>query len=233
MVSTLFKVLDKDNLQFASTIIGTLADILSIKEFIAGKKPESIKNKNSDSIIIKNKDGQVKIASKKAGDIIFNNPTVNVTINNTFHTLQGIDQIEGLSIKDNKGNSKFKTTRNDFEKLSSPNEVIEDKTKDSKTIIKYSVPLNVFKIVFGQKYKWEFYYDGKKISATIEDENFYKKLLNRQIQFMNGDILIADQEIDQVFNEIANTYENKKYIIKLVRDIKQHPKQFRLNFKDE
>lgn len=50
---------------------------------------------------------------------------------------------------------------------------------------------------------------------------------------MNGDILIADLEIDQVFNEIANTYENKKYIIKLVRDIKQHPKQFRLNFKDE
>jgi len=78
-----------------------------------------------------------------------------------------------------------------------------------------------------------FHYDGKKISARIEDENFYKKLLNRQIQFMNGDILIVDQEIDQVFNEIANTYENKKYIIKLVRDIKQHPKQFRLNFKDE
>lgn len=233
LVSSLFNVLNKGNLQYASTIIGTLADILSIKEFLGGKKPESVENKNDHSIIIKNKDGLVKVTSKRAGDIIFNNSTVNVTINNTFNTLQGIDQIEGLSIKDNKGNDKFKTTRDNFEKLSSPNEVIEEKTQDSKTITKYNIPLNVFKIVFGQKYKWEFYYEGIKIGATIEDENFYEKLLNRQIQFMNGDILIADLEIGQVFNEIAKTYENKKYIVKQIHEIRHQPKQSRLDFDDD
>ena len=229
IASSLFYVLNKDNLEFASTIIGTLADILSIKEFLGGKKPKSVENKNNESIIITNKDGQVKVANKKAGDIIFNNSTVNVTINNTFNTLQGIEQIEGLSIKDNKGKDKFTTTRENFDKLSSPNEVLEEKTKDSKTITKYSVALNVFKSVFGQKYKWEFYFEGVKIGAKIEDDNFYERMLNSQIQFMNGDILIADLEIGQVFNEIANTYENKKYIIKQIHDIKHQPKQSRLD----
>lgn len=91
LVNSLFNLLNKENLQFASIIIGTLADILSIKEFLGGKKPKIIENKNEDSIIIKNQDGQVKVISKKAGDIIFNNSTVNLTINNTFNTLHGID----------------------------------------------------------------------------------------------------------------------------------------------
>lgn len=229
IVSSLFNILSNDNLQFASTIIETLADILAIKEFLGGKKPISIENTNSDTITIKNKDGQVKVTSKKAGDIIFNNPTVNLTINNTFNTIQGIDQIQGFSIKDSKGKNKFTTTRENFENLSSPNEVLEEKTQVSKTITKYNVALSIFKIVFGQKYKWEFYYEGIKIAATIEDEKFYDKLLNREIEFMNGDILIADLEIGQVFNDIANTYENKKYIVKQINDIQHQPKQSRLD----
>ena len=229
LVGSLFSVLNKDNLQFASTIIGTLGDILSIKEFLGNTKPKSIENKNEDSIVIKNEDGKVMVSSKKAGDIIFKNSTVNYTINNTFNTLQSIDQIEGFSIKDNKGADKFTTTRKNFEKLASANAVIEEKTDDTKTITKYNVPLNIFKIVFGAKYKWEFYYEGVKIGATIEDEIFYKQLLDRQIEFMNGDILVADLEIVQVFNKIANTYENKKYIAKQIHEIKHQPRQSKLD----
>jgi hypothetical protein len=232
VVNSLFSMLNKENLLFASSIIATLADILSIKEFLGGNKPESIVNKNDDSIIITNKDGQVKVTNKKAGDIIFNNPTINITINKTFSTLEGVDQIEGLSIKDNKGNNKFNITRDQFERLYSPNEVLEENPDFSKTITKSNVSLSVFKIVFERKYKWEFYYDGIKITATIEDLSFYEKLLNRKIQFMNGDIMVVDLEIGQVYNPIANIFENKKYVVKQIHEIRHQPNQTSFDFED-
>ena len=75
----------------------------------------------------------MKVINKKAGDIIFNNPTINITINKTFSTLEGVDQIDGLAIKDNKGNNKFNITRDQFERLYSPNEVFTQRERQSRT----------------------------------------------------------------------------------------------------
>ncbi len=232
-LSTLFNILKGDNFETAVQIIQTLADILAIKQFLGGKKPKSVDVTGGDSIIITNQDGQVKLTSQKAGDIIFNNSTVNITINKTFRILKDIGHIKGLAIKDNQGNHKFRADRDQFENLYSATEIIEVNIDSPKTISKYYVSLSVFKIVFKKKYKWDFYHEGVKISATIEDSDFYEKLLSRQIQFMNGDILVVDLDIVQVFNQVANTFENKKYIVRKIHEIQHQSKQAQFDFDND
>jgi hypothetical protein len=164
-----------------------------------GRRQIKLKRKK-DNIIITNNKGDTIVKNKKAGDIIFNNSTVSITVNNTFSALQSVPQIEGLTIKDSSSENLFQTDKQGFGRLAIPNPDTEEISDEKKIVNRYKVALNVFKIVFGPKHKWEFFFDGVKISAQIDNENFFQRLLKGEFSFMNGDILIVDLKILQVFN---------------------------------
>lgn len=230
--STLFNVLNKDNLEIASNIISTLSDIFSIKKFLKGEKPKSIENTGDNQTKIENSKGDVKIINSKSGDIIFNNPTINITINNTFNTLKNETEIAGLSLITNSKKQNVNILKEEFKEmalglknLTEENAVVEP----NKTILKNGMPLSIFKIVFDDKYKWQFVNnEGQKISATIKDKGFFERVKKRELYFTNGDVIVADVEINQEYNEIAKAYENKSYTIIDITDIKHQPSQSKL-----
>ena len=79
--------------------------------------------------------------------------------------------------------------------------------------------LTIFKVVFEKGYKWQFYYQGNKISADIKDETFYGKI-DSGAKFSKGDKLIADIEIKQTFDDSIQSYINKEYsVIKIKQRI--------------
>lgn len=232
--STIFGLLNKDNLEIASNIISTLSDLFSIKQFLKGKEPKSIEKVGDNQTQIENSKGDIKIVNSKSGDIIFNNPTINVTINNTFNTLKSKPEIEGMKFQGKNENETVSIPNYDFQEmingLNEVNEAVES-VNENRTITKNGMPLSIFKIVFDDKYKWQFVNnDGQKISATIKDRDFFEKVRARELYFTNGDVIIADVEILQVYNEIAKAYENKNYTIVSIDDIQHQPNQSKIEF---
>lgn len=70
---------------------------------------------------------------------------------------------------------------------------------------------------FRENYKWEFFFQGVKIYALVKDDFFFKKIEKGEIAFRSGDRLSVDLEIEQIFNEAANTFVNDSYnIIKVI-----------------
>ncbi|MBC7524705.1 MAG: hypothetical protein H7239_09730 [Flavobacterium sp.] len=232
--STIFTILNKDHLEIASNIISTLSDLFSIKQFLKGEKPQSIENTGDNQTKIENSTGDIKIVNAKSGDIILNNPTINITINNTFNTLKNKPEIEGLSFLANKENENVKISNAEFLEMASGlqeiNQILQsEESKPNRTITKKEMPLSIFKIVFDDKYKWQFVNnDGQKISATIKDKIFFEKVKTRELYFTNGDVIIADVEIFQIYNEMAKAYENKNYTIIDINDIRHQPNQAKL-----
>jgi hypothetical protein len=88
-----------------------------------------------------------------------------------------------------------------------PNELLET---NEEVIIKENVDLSVLKLVFKKNRKWEFIYNGMKISAYIVDDDFWARV-DRGESFRKGDIIKADLEISRVFDEEVNTYVNMRY----------------------
>lgn len=231
--ASLFNVLTKDNLVYAGNIISTLADLISIKDFLGGEKPKSIETTKDNEVTIKNSKGDVKVVNQKVGDIVLNNPIINVTINNTFNTLNSDKEINGISLISDLNTKRLNIPKESFETIVKSHFTEQNQSKDiekERIITKENFALSIIKIVFDDKNKWLFLdSDGNKVSATIKDKDFFERVKKRELYFTNGDVIICNLEIEQEYNEIAKAYENKNYTLVSVKDLKHQPSQLKID----
>jgi len=77
---------------------------------------------------------------------------------------------------------------------------------------------------FNRNQKWEFYFEGNKISAKITDDTEFLKRIDSGEQFAKGDSLEVEIEIRQEFDKSVNTFVNKSYKInRVIRHIPRPP----------
>jgi len=207
-----------ENLSLAADIFAVVGGLYGLKKWISKNgKPEVVKPINDNSIEISNNNGKI-IISNDVYNIYQENPKVRENLRNTFIKLKEREEITDFSIYDvDKKEEIFKAEKEEFASLSSDNDEIEQRKQK---VIKENQELSVFKIVFKENYKWEFFYQGTKIYASLKDENFFKKIEKGEIAFRSGDKLVVDLEIEQVFNEAANTFVNESFnILKVIEHI--------------
>jgi hypothetical protein len=90
--------------------------------------------------------------------------------------------------------------------------------------------LTVIKAVFSRgKRKWQFYWEGHKISATIAHQGFFDELEARSVALRQGDALDADLLVEQRRVE-GNVWENVKYTVTKVYKVTQGETQQTLSF---
>ncbi len=87
---------------------------------------------------------------------------------------------------------------------------------NKKIVFLNDVKLHILKVAFDKNYKWAFYYNGQKTHAKIADRKFIKNVEKGE-KFSKGDVLIADLEIQKIFNESLNTYIDHSHIILRVK----------------
>lgn len=78
--------------------------------------------------------------------------------------------------------------------------------------------------------KWSFNWQGLKISAAIEDPDFFDQLEARSIALRQGDALDADLAIVQRFLPAANVWENVSYTVIKVYSLKLGETQTTMDF---
>ena len=91
---------------------------------------------------------------------------------------------------------------------------------------------NIGAISFDDKLKSDFYFKGNKISAKINDVDFYKRV-DKGESFAKGDVLEVELEIKQVFETSVNTFVNKSYKIKRIINHILRNEQSKLDFDNE
>lgn len=93
----------------------------------------------------------------------------------------------------------------------------------------FRVPVVVLTAVLEKsKRKWQFLWNGHKISADIRDEGFFEKLATHEYEFGQGDTLFVDLIAEQELNTFVGAYENKSFYISKVHKHSKGPKQGQL-----
>ncbi|PIP78204.1 MAG: hypothetical protein COW85_04995 [Ignavibacteria bacterium CG22_combo_CG10-13_8_21_14_all_37_15] len=213
-------IFTRENIETASYIVLTLVGLLQIKKLLKGKKEKSIQ-KDGDSVSIENMQGDVITVKELTFNIYTHNTIVNDALSQNFETINSDPSIIGFEITDCDENPLVRIEKEDFEDLSIKSEIVEDNVR----IITEGASLNIIKLSFDDKYKWEFYYKGNKISAKICDNEF-NDLIDLGKSFAKGDRLEVELQLTQIFEQAVNTYINKSYQVnKVTRHIPRGEQQ--------
>jgi hypothetical protein len=92
--------------------------------------------------------------------------------------------------------------------------------------------LSVHKAVFERSArKWEFVWNGFKISAPILDQTFFDRLECRQVSLRQGDAFKATLRVHQIFDQMSGTWLNSSYEVLTVGDlVSRKPEQSEADF---
>lgn len=215
-----------ENLETAKTIIETFSSILSIKKFLGGHKPKSVKviegsNVEDSKVEVVNNTGNITVINNPVFQIFTNNEKIDKDVEQIFEKLNTTPYINGLSIKDNNAKSLFEAekAKHDFSVLLKPNPIFSYPDEQKRDIEKKGAIVSVFKIVFKKKQTWKVVYEGIPIEVKITAKEFLDDVMEHKYQFGSGDRLNCDLTIHQKYDEITKTYQNKGYTITKVNKV--------------
>lgn len=139
--------------------------------------------------------------------------------------IRSVDQDEdiesiGLSRNMNDKFPTFNVPKEKFNLLTSP--IIEDE-KDSR-LLEEITDVEITKAILERSNrKWEFVWNGMKLSAPVTDSSFYDDFFDHRITIAPGDALRVKLRISQKRMKDVGVYINKAY--EIVEVIKHIPKQ--------
>lgn len=216
------------NIDYVSNIINILVGIIALRVFLGGKKPDKIEKLEDKAIIYF--DNRQFETTTNVFDIHSKNITIDSSFNKAFDAIENDDDIDSIKITTKEKTDLIDVPRNDFSAVKAENEILSEKTEHK--IIK-NAPLRIFKVVFGEGFKWQFYYEGNKISVNIEDESFIKRVSGGAEYFCAGDIIIADLRINMIFDSRVDSYINKSFTIIKVHQHIGRDIQSKIDFNDK
>lgn len=225
LVDHITNIFTKENIETVSYIVLTLVGLLQLKKHLRGKKEKSIK-KDGDFVSIENNEGNIITVKELTYHIYSSNSTVNDAISQNFETINSDPNIAAFEVTDVEEKPLIRIEKDEFESISIKSEIIEDNVR---TIVE-NASLNIIKLSFEDKYKWEFYYKGNKISAKVNDVEF-NDLIDKGKSFAKGDKLEVELQVIQIFESSVNTFINKGYMINKV--LKHIPRGEQQMFKFE
>ncbi len=220
-------LLTRDNIELAGSVIGAFVGLIELKKFLKGKEEKSIE-KSGNKVKITNQDGQVLYVENFVQNIYNNNTIVKDALSQSFETLENDNSITGYEITDRNNKTLVRVDREEFEYISVKSEELLEGEKN----IVVAGRLNIIRISFDDKLKSDFYFKGNKISAKINDVDFYKRV-DKGESFAKGDVLEVELEIKQVFETSVNTFVNKSYKIKRIINHILRNEQSKLDFDNE
>ncbi len=223
-LETLKTLLTKDNLLFASGLIGGLVGLIEIKQHLKGKKAKEIKEEGNTTIIINEYNNRLKIDSE-IYKIYETNVTINDALSQNFDIIDNDPAITAFEITDKKEKPYIRIEKSDFKDLTLKSE----QTDENRKHIIEMTRLNIVRVSFEENLKWDFYYRGNKISAKINDPNFYQ-LIDKGEAFAKGEILEVELQINQIFEESVNTFINKSYQINRIINHYKRNQQKKIDF---
>lgn len=180
-----------------------------------GNKEIEGAEQSEDSTTIKTKNGSTYICSNVVYNIYNNSQAINDAISNQFRILEEDPAIDGLTLSS--GGEVLSVPKDDFSLLAQSVDIPgEDRRKE----IKNSQTVSVIKPVLEKNLtrRWEFLWNGNRVSANITDVDFLDRMEQGEYRFGTGDKMIVDLQINQALNPIYDAWMNESYQIIVVHE---------------
>lgn len=200
-----------DLIQGAATLA---AGLFCLKKELANQEPiENVEQTGDGNVSIKTGDNAV-IVQQNVYNFYRNKPEATEAIDAAFTVLDDSTAISGLEIHHEKELA-FRADKDEFSAIATSqnyeNEMVKHKTIEANlTVVKPCLASTKTR-------KWEFVFQGNKISAPIQDEDFLGRL--DQYSFQVGTIMSATLDVTQEYDEVHHTYMNKRFVILKVGNV--------------
>lgn len=206
------------SVSFVADLVETVGGLYALHKFISGrktKKPE----KTDGSIKIELEDGSHMTVAEKVYNIYVGTPSISNGISQHFSALNEDPAVSKFEVSRPEGQGKLiEVDREDYARLA----IKQQFDMENARTITESAHLYVYKVVFDRTdRKWEFYYNGNRISANISDDEFFASIDSGEA-FAKGDQLRVDIQVNQVFDDSVGAYINQSFqVTKVYEHIKR------------
>ncbi|MGV4530489.1 hypothetical protein [Ornithobacterium rhinotracheale] len=220
LIASLFS---SNSINYAAGIVTTVGGLYHFAKFLAGNKPRKIENQG-DNIKVENNKGDVTIIKGNVYNIYNENKAVRDNISKQFEVLKKNDDISGFKFESK--STQTYISEEEFAAVATKIEALDDRDKEPKVEIKEDCKLYIVRASFSNDLKWDFIYNGDKISAKMNDENILSAIDNGE-QFAKGDYMVADMEITLYYDPSYGIHTKTKDSYKILK-YKEHikgPKQ--------
>lgn len=223
IVSQLFS---KDTVSYVADLCGAVGGVYALYRKFKGKPVKTEKEKE-EAVSIKLEDN-VNISINTIN--IYNQPPVRQAVSKSMETANEDPSVDGFTIKGDKGNTCAQFEREEFKDFIYDGFDTEDDIPNEK-IIDEETTLVIVGLNFEPGARWQFMYNGFKISMIVKDDALMQKI-NEGERFGKGDAIKVKLRRIQRYNKDYRTYENKSY--KIIEFYEHIIPQKPLNmFKDE
>jgi len=213
---------------FSSSNIKTIALSLIAALIWDLMKPEKEINiiVNTNEYIIERDDERI-ILPREAGtyyDSIKKNDNIKKDVSDTFKILNNDDKIDSIGFSESKPNKPEPTLlipREHFKSLAA----ITDNNEEKKEKIERTKITIIRAILEKSLRRWQFIWNGIKISAPILDFDFYSDFIAHKYTIAPGDALDVDLKIMMTKDEDSGLFVNSEYEILKVYNHIGGPKQ--------
>lgn len=204
IVSQLFS---SDTVSYVADLCGAVGGIYALYHKFKGKPIKTDKEKE-EAVSIKLEDNtNININTIN----IYNQPLVRQAVSKSMETANEDPSVEGFTIKGDKGNTCAEFERKDFNDYIYDGFDTEDNIPNEK-IIDEDTTLVIVGLNFEPGARWQFMYNGFKISMIVKDDALMQKI-NEGERFGKGDAIKVKLRRIQRYNKDYRTYENKSYKI--------------------
>lgn len=186
-----------NNLSIASNIVTVVGGLYGFAKYLKGKKPKNIEEQKNGSVKITNDSGDVTIINGDVYTIYNENKIVRDSISRQFAVLNKNEDISGFKFQSD--NVDVYIPEEDFDPISVKMDTLDEISKEPIREVVKDKKILIIRPSFDKDLKWDFVYEGRKISAKMEDEEIIK-YIDEGEQFAKGDFMLVDIEVTQFYD---------------------------------
>lgn len=200
---------------YVADIIGIVGGVYAIAHHLKGRMPKGIaKDKEKNVYRITNQYNQSIVVDQNTFNFFSENATARRAAERQFEVLAGNDKVDSFTFEG--GGVKEVIEREDFVAVSTPLTTAQDFAPE--VSVKSDVQIQILRPSFSADLKWDFIFEGQKLSAKMKDEALLK-IIDEGEQFAKGDCMLVDLEVTKFYDEELGAYMLTKDSYKIIRYI--------------
>jgi hypothetical protein len=219
--------------QLNNFIVGVLTTLFCMKVFDTSAPSPPIITVNVDAVVVQHGDTKVIVPREvySATTRVEKKPRVSRAIADTIRVIDRDPEVTSFGITRRLDDPvpDLEIPRDLFQRLIDNAKAPEEEEREK--FVEEDAQLTVRKAILERSTsKWEFYWNGIRISAPIKDQTFFDRLEKHEISLQHGDTFDVTLRIHKVRDPLTGAWVNKDYEVVEVRaQTGRAPRQARLD----
>lgn len=207
----LLSLFSSDYIQYLASVVTIVSGIYGVYKLFKGRPVKTKEDKDSINITLNQVNQQQNVEINQTIINVYNNRVVREAISKSFATVDEDENVAGVEISGATTNMPIVFVREDFPQLQySDFEHEEDMPERIEEVVEAC--LTIISLNFERGNRWQFMYNGFKISMTVKDDALMDRI-EQGARFGKGDSIRVKMRITKEYNKSYKAYENKSYRI--------------------